>query len=113
MAAAGFDLVAASHSHRISGSRLIVTGRSRPAFCFYGLGRIVSGYIAAPIEREGLIVVAGFKSSGDLASLEVRPISLADSGFGEVPSAEISQIILDRFRLLSAEIADGSSKRLF
>lgn len=113
MAAAGFDLVAASHSHRISGSRILGVGRSSPAFCFYGLGSIVSGYIAAPIEREGLIVVAGFKSCGDFASLEVRPVSLAASGFGEVPSAEMSQVILDRFRLLSAEIEDGSSKRLF
>ncbi len=113
MAAAGFDLVAAAHSHRISGSRILSVGRSSPAFCFYGLGSIVSGYIAAPIEREGLVVVAGFKSCGDLASLEVRPVSLAASGFGEAPSAEIRQIILDRFRLLSAEIADGSSKRLF
>jgi poly-gamma-glutamate capsule biosynthesis protein CapA/YwtB (metallophosphatase superfamily) len=113
IAAAGFDLVAASHSHRISGSRILGVGRSSPAFCFYGLGSIVSGYIAAPIEREGLIVVAGFKSCGDLASLEIRPVSLAASGFGEVPSAEISQIILNRFQRLSAEVADGSSKRLF
>ncbi len=113
MAGAGFDVVAASHSHRISGSKLLGVGRSRPAFCFYGLGSVASGYIAAPIEREGLIVVAGFKSCGGLASLEVRPISLAASGFGEAPSAEISQVILDRFRCLSAEIGDGSSKRLF
>jgi poly-gamma-glutamate capsule biosynthesis protein CapA/YwtB (metallophosphatase superfamily) len=110
---AGFDLVAASHSHRISGAKLLHVGRSSPAFCFYGLGSIVSGYIAAPIEKEGLMVVAGLKSGGGLASLEVRPVSLAASGFGEVPSAEISQVILDRFRLLCAEIANGSSKRLF
>jgi poly-gamma-glutamate capsule biosynthesis protein CapA/YwtB (metallophosphatase superfamily) len=113
MAEAGFDLVAASHSHRISGSKLVRAKRNRPAFCFYGLGSVVSGYIAAPIEREGLIVVVGFNSDGDLASLEVRPVSLAASGFGEAPSAEVSGIILNRFCSLSAEIGDGSSKQRF
>ena len=113
MTDAGFDLVAASHSHRISGAKVIRSGRNRPGFCFYGLGSIVSGYIAAPIEREGIIVVAGFGSGGDLASLEVRPVLLGASGFGEVPPAGTSRIILDRFRNLSGEIADASAKRLF
>jgi hypothetical protein len=113
MARAGFDLVAASHSHRVSGSKYLQVGRSRAAFCFYGLGSLASGYIAAPIEREGLIVVAGFKSCGSLASLEVRPVLLAASGFGEAPSVETGRMILDRFRRLSAEIVDGSSKQLF
>ena len=113
MADAGFDVVAASHSHRISGSKCPRAGRDRPAFCFYGLGSLASGYIASPMEREGLVVVAGLKSCGTLGSLEVRPVSLAASGFGEVPSAETGRIILDRFMQLSAEIADGSSKKLF
>jgi hypothetical protein len=113
MAGAGFDVVAASHSHRISGAKYLGTGRRRPGFCFYGLGSVVSGYIASPMEREGLIVVAGLKSCGRLGSLEIRPVSLGASGFGEVPSAEVSRTILDRFTELSAEIADGSSKRLF
>jgi poly-gamma-glutamate capsule biosynthesis protein CapA/YwtB (metallophosphatase superfamily) len=113
MAELGFDIVAASHSHRISGARQTAIDRASPTFCFYGLGSIVSGYIASPIEREGLIVVAGFKSCGSLASLEVRPVWLAASGFGEAPSVETSRTILNRFQCLSAEIADGSSKKLF
>ena len=113
MAAAGFDVVAASHSHRISGAKCPHTDRGRPAFCFYGLGSLASGYIASPMEREGLIVVAGLKACGRLGSLEVRPVSLAASGFGEAPSAEVSRMILDRFTKLSAEIADGSSKSVF
>jgi len=113
MARIGFDIVAASHSHRVSGSNLLDVAQTRPAFCFYGLGSIVSGYIASPIEREGLIVVAGLKACGGLASLEVRPVSLAASGFGEIPSEETGRAILSRFRQLSVEIADGSWKKLF
>jgi hypothetical protein len=113
MARIGFHIVAASHSHRISGARQTAINRACPAFCFYGLGSIVSGYIASPIEREGLIVVAGLKSCGSMASLEVRPVSLGASGFGEAPSVEASRTILSRFRQLSAEVVDGSSKRLF
>ena len=113
MAAAGFDIVTASHSHRISGAKRAIVERARPAFCFYGLGSLVSGYVTCPLEREGIIAVAGLKSRGTLASLEVRPVFLDTSGFGQAPSLEISRTILDRFRELSAELADGSSKRLF
>ena len=86
---------------------------SSPAFCFYGLGSIASGYVASDIERDGLIVVAGLTSRGDLACIEVRPVILAASGFGEVPAPQTSDAILSRFRSLSSEIADGSSARLF
>jgi hypothetical protein len=113
MARSGFNLVAASHSHRISGCRLVRARQGSPAFCFYGLGSLVSGYTASPLEREGLIVVAGFDSSGTLARVEVRPVFLGATGFGEVPSPELSRTILERFRCLSAEIANGSAKRLF
>jgi Bacterial capsule synthesis protein PGA_cap len=113
MAEAGFDIVAASHSHQISGAKQASDDRANPAFCFYGLGSLVSGYVASPVEREGLVAVAGLNPDGRLASLEVRPVSLAPSGFGEVPSAETSRTILNRFEQLSAEVADGSSKRLF
>lgn len=112
IASSGFDLVAASHSHRISGSRQITAGNSTPAFCFYGLGSIVSGYIASDPEREGLVVVAGFRVDGALASIEVRPVWLAQSGFAEQSPAE-TLAILDRFLELSAEISDGSSARRF
>jgi Bacterial capsule synthesis protein PGA_cap len=113
IATCGFDLVAASHSHRISGSRLLRTHQQGPSSCFYGLGSIVSGYVASPLEREGLFVVAGFSENGALASIEVRPVLLGDSGFGEVPSPEIARQILDRFCSLTAEIADGSATRRF
>jgi Bacterial capsule synthesis protein PGA_cap len=109
----GFDIVAASHSHRISGSKLLPAHGDTPAFCFYGLGSIVSGYIASPLERECLLIVAGFHSDGSLASVEVRPIWLSESGFAEIPSPESSDTILNRFLSLSAEIADGSSARRF
>jgi hypothetical protein len=113
MAESGFDIVAASHSHRISGSSLVRVPRRSPAFCFYGLGSLVSGDTASPLEREGLIVVAGFDSSGGLSRIEVRPVFLGAAGFGEVPSPEASRTILERFQRLSAEIADGSSKHQF
>jgi poly-gamma-glutamate capsule biosynthesis protein CapA/YwtB (metallophosphatase superfamily) len=113
IAGAGFDIVAASHSHRISGAKCIYAQRGRPAFCFYGLGSVVSGHAGGLIEREGLIVVAGLKSDGSLADVEVKPVWLASSGFGEISSDETSRTILHRFQQLSAEIADGSSQRLF
>jgi poly-gamma-glutamate capsule biosynthesis protein CapA/YwtB (metallophosphatase superfamily) len=113
IARCGFNIVAASHSHRISGSKILSAKRASPSFCFYGLGSIVSGYSASPLEREGLIVVAGFHSNGELAQVEVRPVWLSESGFGEVPSPETAKTILKRFRALSDEITNGSARRLF
>jgi poly-gamma-glutamate capsule biosynthesis protein CapA/YwtB (metallophosphatase superfamily) len=121
----GFDIVAGSHSHRIAGARILpgpfdltgITGRTgregRPRFCAYGLGSIVSGFIAGPLEREGLVLVAALDASGAMVSLEVRPLRLAESGFGEVPAPEQARDILDRFQALSREISDGSAARLF
>lgn len=109
----GFQLLAASHSHRVSGAGAMSTNRDSPSFCFYGLGSLVSGYVAHPLEKEGLVVVAGLDEHGDLARLEVRPIWLGESGFGEIPAPDISKIILDRFQALSREISDHSYKRLF
>lgn len=112
IASCGFDLVAASHSHRISGSKCISKGRASPSFCFYGLGSVVSGYIASPLEREGLIVVTGFRGDGALASVEVRPVWLDESGFA-LASPEKTRAVLDRYVSLTAEISDGSSARRF
>jgi poly-gamma-glutamate synthesis protein (capsule biosynthesis protein) len=109
----GFNVIAASHSHRISGFEKIFRPDGPPAHCFYGLGSIVSGYIASEFEREGLIVVAGFDASGDLAEIAVRPVYLSETGFGEVPSSEIAHIILHRFEALSVEISDGSYRAAF
>jgi hypothetical protein len=113
LAERGFHVVAASHSHRIAGSRIIPNNRDCPSFCFYGLGSLVSGYIAHALEREGLVVVAGLDARGNLARLEVHPILLGESGFGEIPTSEMSQTILDRFQSLSNEISDHSFRRLF
>jgi hypothetical protein len=109
----GFDVVASSHSHRISGARLVGGYRERKSFCFYGLGNLVSSRVMSVAETEGLIVIAGFTSRGDLARMEARPLSLNDRGFGEAPSPAASKIILERFRSLSNELAKGSHERLF
>jgi hypothetical protein len=113
IANSGFDIVAASHSHRISGYQQIRADRTRPTFCFYGLGSIVSGYATSPPESEGLIVVVGLNNRSEMASLELRPVWLDTNGFGTIPSPEIGREILDRFERLSSEITDGSCERQF
>jgi len=109
----GFDVVGASHSHRISGFRQLGNQYGRPSFCFYGLGSIVSGYAAGPLEQEGLIVVAELSERGELLRVELRPVLLDEFGIGNIPSPEMSREILMRFCQLSHEIADGSFERLF
>jgi len=109
----GFDVVAASHSHRVSGVSVVDGYRERKSFCFYGLGNLVSSRVMSVAETEGLIVVAGFTSRGELARMEVRPLSLDEQGFGEAPPPAVSKTILERFRGLSGEIAEGSYRRLF
>jgi len=113
LATSGFDIVAASHSHRVSGYRLMQRSKQRPRFAFYGLGSLVSGFISCAAEREGLIVVAALSASGALVRLEVRPVCLDESGFGQVPGAEKKQEMLARFGGLSTEIENGSYERLF
>ncbi len=113
IARAGFNLVAASHSHRISGARRIDAPGESPSFCFYGLGTVVSGYCESSIEREGLVVIAGLTARGDLVRIELRPVLLAESGFGVIPPPQAGRDIIDRFRSLSNEIADGTAARLF
>jgi hypothetical protein len=113
LAKSGFDIVAASHSHRISGYRRIARPQNRQSFCFYGLGSLASGFVASPEEREGLIVVAGLSAAGKMVNLEVRPVLIGDSGFSQIPADKNAQAILQRFRDLSAEIEDGSYRKLF
>ena len=113
IARCGFTLVAASHSHRISGARALATDRAVPSFCFYGLGSIVSGFCADPLEREGLVVVAGLTAAGTLAQIEARPVLLAESGFGSAPAFPDAERIINRFRCLSDELRSGAASRLF
>ncbi len=112
LARAGFDIVAAAHSHRISGARAIPAGREHPGFCFYGLGSIVSGYAASDAEREGLIVVAGFDARGQVARIEARSVLLDEHGIGAAPPRDADPV-LEHFRLLSMRIAGGSCEHLF
>jgi hypothetical protein len=109
----GFDLVAASHSHRIAGYGQLRGPGNRDAFCFFGLGSIVSGYVSSPLEKEGLVIVAGLSASGKLVSIETRPVLLDATGFGSIPSASDGLMILERFRILSAEIRNGSYQKTF
>lgn len=114
LARSGFDIIAASHSHRISGHRAVTRGDSRaPSFCFYGLGSIVSGYIASPEEREGLIVVAALTGGAALHSIEIRPVMIGASGFGAAPDLRSAHTILGRFSDLSSELSDGSFERMY
>jgi Bacterial capsule synthesis protein PGA_cap len=113
LAASGFDVVAASHSHRIAGFKQVTGSKNENAFCFFGLGSVVSGYVNGPLEREGLIVVAGLGAEGKLISLEVRPVLLDATGFGACPLSDDCAMILHRFRALSAELSDGSYERHF
>jgi hypothetical protein len=113
LARSGFHLVAASHSHRISGYKQVNSAHDRAAFCFYGLGSLVSGYVSCPLEREGLIVVAGFNCNGKFVRLEIRPLLLDENGFGRVPFATERDKMLQRFLDLSSEISDGSYKEKF
>jgi poly-gamma-glutamate capsule biosynthesis protein CapA/YwtB (metallophosphatase superfamily) len=111
--AVGFDVVAASHSHRIAGYRSTINKNARAAFCFYGLGSLSSGIRYSALEHEGMLAVVGLDDSGDIAQIEARPILLAANGWGMIPGRRIAQQILQRFLDLSAEMADGSYERLF
>lgn len=109
----GFDVVAASHSHRISGwERVFRSGRS-DAFCFYGLGSLASSVLYSPLEHEGLVVVLGLDAEGTLTSLEVRPVHLTPDGWGTVPKGLSSQTIEERFLQVSREIASGAFRHRF
>ena len=113
LAQSGFQVVAASHSHRIAGFKQSRDVQDRDAFCFFGLGSIVSGYVSSQLEREGIVVVAALSGEGKLVSLEVRPILLDQGGFGTVPSADESATILNRFDSLSKEMIDGTYEKQF
>jgi hypothetical protein len=114
LAQAGFDLVAACHSHRTSGYHDIVRPTSpHPAFCFYGLGSLSSGVIYSDLEREGLLAVVGINSDGNLASVEAKPIFLGGPGWGAVPSPPQADSILGRFLSISLEVLNGSYEHGF
>jgi poly-gamma-glutamate capsule biosynthesis protein CapA/YwtB (metallophosphatase superfamily) len=111
--ALGFDVIAASHSHRIGGHRASMKKDGRPAFCFYGLGSLSSGIAYSELEREGLLLVIGLDAGGEIARMEVQPVLLSAEGWGTIPDWTSAKVILDRFMMLSLEIADGSYRQGF
>ena len=113
LATLGFDVVAAAHSHRISGYKVIARPDGRAAFCFYGLGSLLSGVMYTPLEREGMLVVLALDAQGGIAKVEGRPIQLEGAGWGAVPDLTQSESISQRFLQYSQEVSDGSYKRLF
>ena len=113
LATLGFDVVAAAHSHRISGYKAIARPDGRAAFCFYGLGSLLSGVMYTPLEREGILVVLALDARGGIAKVEARPIQLEGAGWGAVPDPGRGDSISRRFLRCSEEISDGSYKRLF
>jgi hypothetical protein len=114
LARAGFDLIAACHSHRTSGFADVARQSSPyPAFCFYGLGSLSSGVIYSELEREGLLALIGLNSEGRIASVEAKPIYLAGPGWGTIPTREQAESILSNFLAVSREILDGSYEHGF
>jgi poly-gamma-glutamate capsule biosynthesis protein CapA/YwtB (metallophosphatase superfamily) len=112
LARAGFRLVAACHSHRISGYKLIETSHGAAA-CFYGLGSISSGMMYTALEREGIVAVLSLNARGELVGLSANAVAMSDSGWGNVPTAQEEETILGRFRGVSESIADGSYRQRF
>jgi poly-gamma-glutamate capsule biosynthesis protein CapA/YwtB (metallophosphatase superfamily) len=112
LAHAGFSVVAACHSHRISGHRLLRTSHGQAA-CFYGLGSISSGMMYSPLEREGIVAVISLNARGEMVRISANPVRLSDSGWGVAPTAEQADETTRRFLTVSASIADGSYRRNF
>ena len=113
LAGMGFDVVAACHSHRISGYKTVHRRDGGQAHCFYGLGSVSSGVLYSPLEHEGILAVIALDSSGAICQVEARAIYLDARGWGTVPSAQERELISDRFRNVSAAIENGSYRQLF
>lgn len=113
LAEMGFDVVAACHSHRISGYKAIERKNRFPAHCFYGLGSLTSGVLYSPLEHEGVLAAVSLDATGAVCEVEARPIHLDERGWGRVPSAEECASVVDRFRKVSAAIQDGSYRQAF
>jgi hypothetical protein len=113
LAGMGFDVIAACHSHRISGYKAVRRRDSALAHCFYGLGSLSSGVLYSCLEHEGIVGAVSLDASGTICEIEARPIYLDARGWGSVPSAEQVATILDRFEVISASIRDGSYRQAF
>lgn len=113
LAAMGFDVIAACHSHRISGYETVRGKAGRPAHSLYGLGSLSSGVLYSPLEHEGILGVIALDEIGEICEVEARPIYLDEHGWGTVPTAEQKAVILDRFQRVSASIRDDSYRHAF
>jgi poly-gamma-glutamate synthesis protein (capsule biosynthesis protein) len=112
VAAAGFDVVAACHGHRLQGAEARSPEGAR-SFLFFGLGSLASSCIYGERERDGLVVLLGLDDAGKLGSVEVTPVRLADDGRPSVPPGEQAQAILVRFDGLSRALEDGTYRAAF
>jgi poly-gamma-glutamate synthesis protein (capsule biosynthesis protein) len=112
IAAVGFDVVAACHSHRISGARLPCAG-SAPRAVFYGLGSLSSQICQTPVEREGLIAIVDLDASGCVVAIGVVPVVLDSEGWGSDAKPVPGHAILDRFTDISEAIESGAYKARF
>jgi hypothetical protein len=99
------ELDSRGHADFVENSKKVISN--------YGLGSLVSGYVASSEEREGLVIVAGLTNDGALATLEVHAVQLDSDGLGAIPAPTEAAAILDRFRILSRELADGTFERAF
>ncbi|HEY5319839.1 MAG TPA: CapA family protein [Galbitalea sp.] len=112
LAELGFDVVAAAHSHRLSGWTTVL-GDGTPRFCFHGLGSVSSSVIYSGHERFGALVVVGIGRSGRPARLELRPIALDKDGWGQSPDPELERAVFASCDRISREIESGSYANLF
>lgn len=109
----GFDVVAAAHSHRISGWERVDRGDRPNGFCFYGLGSLSSSILYSPLEREGLVAVIGLDDKGEIGSVEARPVHLTEEGWGTAPNASEAEEIEKRLIEISQAIHSGSFRNRF
>jgi Bacterial capsule synthesis protein PGA_cap len=113
LATLGFDVIAACHSHRISGYKTVQKKNGQLAHCFYGLGSLASGVLYSPFEHEGILAAIALDANGVICQVVARPIYLDARGWGSVPSAQDSQVIAERFSAVSAAIEDGRYREAF
>lgn len=109
----GFDVVAAAHSHRVSGWERVDRGGRSNGFCFYGLGSLSSSILYSPLEREGLVAVIGLDDRGGIGSVEARPVHLTEAGWGTAPTGQEAEKIERRFMEVSQAIHCGSFRNRF
>src|SRR5262249_2109855 len=102
LAAIGFDIIAACHSHRISGYKTVQGKNERLTHCFYGLGSLASGVRYSPLEHEGILAAIALDANGAICQVDAQPIYLNKGGWGSVPSPQERRVIADRFRTVSA-----------